>query len=81
MLEDFGIEIKLNGIPITVIFDNGYYDALGVWSTIPRLTGVETDFEDAAVGDSFTIENVAYTIAESPQPDGFGIVDVILQRT
>lgn len=81
MLEDFGFEVLLNGVPVTIIFDNGYHDALGSWVTIPMITAVENDFKDASVGDALNINGVIYTIAESPQPDGFGIVNVILQKS
>lgn len=82
MLEDFqpDTEVILNGVPVTIIFDNGYDEVLGSWVTAPMLTAVENDFKDSSVGNVLNINGDNYTIAESPQPDGYGMVTVILQK-
>lgn len=81
MLEDFGINIEIKGRTIIAIKDDGYNNALGVWVTVPVLTGRTIDWETYSKGDALVMEGVNYTIAEAPQTDGQGISNIILQRT
>ena len=80
LLEDFGIIVEIAGKEITAVMDNGFEDALGTWVTVPVLTVRTSDVTDASRGDSLTIDNIAYTVAEI-QPDGQGISNLVLQRT
>lgn len=81
LLADFGVEVEISGKTVIAIFDNGFEDGNGQWITVPVLTAREIDFTDNDKGDSLSIANVKYTIAEEPQPDGQGIVNVLLQKT
>jgi len=81
ILDDFGVEIEIEGKVVIAIFDNGYEDALGQWSTVPNLTARTIDFEDYDKGQSLYVGNTAYTIAEEPHSDGQGISIIILQKT
>ena len=81
MISAFGTDVELNGRTITAIFSDRYDDEFGISSSIPNLTVRTIDVADDNKGDSLTIDDVAYTIAESPQADGQGFSFIILQKT
>ena len=80
ILADDGVNVTIGGGTIVALFDNGFVDALGMWSTTPVLTAQTSDFTSHDRGTSLTIGGVAYTIAEK-QPDSTGMSQIILQKT
>lgn len=82
-LADFGQTATWNATSITVIFDNKYATAMpdmgGVMSSEPQALCRSTDVAAAAVGDSFTVNSVTYTISRI-EPDGTGLTVLRLRK-
>lgn len=79
LLDDFGVQVKIKGITITAIFDNGWIDANGIESTEPALTARTIDIENFSRGDTAFVGNDEYTIAEFHK-DGTGMAIVVLEE-
>lgn len=80
VLDDFGVEVVVNGKTFIAILDNEWEDSNGMSVQVPVLTARTIDFENEDRGDTVSIGNTDYTIAEQ-RPDGQGITYVILQKT
>lgn len=65
---------------VKVIFDNAYAEGLDVAGTTPICTAKESDFSGAAEGQSLVIGAVTYSIV-GVQPDGTGLVQLVLERS
>lgn len=76
---EFATDATLNSVPIKVIFDNAYEEGLGVAGTTPICTGKQSDFTAAIEGTAMVIGGVSYKV-QTVQPDGTGLVQVILDR-
>ncbi len=74
MFADFAVAATFSGGTKQAIFDNGYAGAFAgmVPDTDPRLTCRTSDVSAVAVGDSVTVNAVAYTVC-AIEPDGTGI--------
>lgn len=75
----FAVNATLGAATVPVIFDAAFADALGIVAgTQPTCLAASADVASAAVGDTITINAVAYTIAEI-QPDGTGLTRLMLK--
>lgn len=64
---------------VNVIFDKGYTVVNGVESYSPHILADESDLTDIAHDAKFRIEGVDYKVKGS-QPDGTGLIDVVLEK-
>lgn len=66
--------------PISVIFDDGFADALGISSSNPTATAIAAHMPNVAHGDTLLIKGVNYRI-EDVQPDGTGVLTLPLKKS
>lgn len=66
-------------VPITVIFDNGYAEALGISSSDPKALAIAAHMPTVSRGQTLLINSVNYRI-EDVQPDGTGLVTLQLKK-
>ena len=64
---------------VKVIFDNAYVEAIGMASMEPVAIGKASDFPGVAAGQTLLINGVTYKV-DTPQPDGTGLVTLILKK-
>lgn len=78
---DFGAQATLGAASVRGVFDNAFEDAgsLGVFGTQPIFTCATGDLAGVQVGQSATVQAVAYRIV-GIEPDGTGISTVRLER-
>lgn len=77
---DFGIDATVGAGTVRGIFDNAYGEAFGLVSgTTPAFTCSTADVSDVDVGESITINAVAYSVTEV-RPDGTGVTVLVLQQ-
>lgn len=65
--------------PITVIFDNGFAEQLGISTTNPTATAIAAQMPNVARGQTLTINSVNYRI-DDLQPDGTGLLILQLKK-
>lgn len=66
---------------IVGLFDNGYMGVDLVGSSDPSLLCMDTDIVGVADGTSIVVNNVTYTVAGAPEPDGSGLTLLQLRRS
>ena len=83
---DFGIAVTVAphtdaAAVISGIFDNAYYESEEFAGVMPRLIIKASDVNDRniAVGSVLTINQIDYTVAYPPQPDGTGLAELWLR--
>lgn len=67
---DFGVTATLNGVAVTVIYDEEYMDALGIGNSNP--CALIKSSANPAKGQQLVIGAVTHTLLE-PKPDGTGL--------
>lgn len=65
---------------VSVLFDNGYADVLGIAATGPSILGVGSDLTAATQGSSLTVNGTGYTVT-AIEPDGTGLTRLRLQES
>jgi hypothetical protein len=65
--------------PIRAIFDNAYFDVLGIASRQPRIIAIESSMPGLTVHQLITVADQAYSI-EGIEPDGHGLVTLRLEK-
>jgi hypothetical protein len=80
----FSVNALYNGSStIQVIFDRAYFEdrpgSAGIGSSQPMALAIEADVPAAAQGDTLVINGTTYTVTEPPQPDGVGLVMLMLR--
>jgi hypothetical protein len=78
-VEEFASEVFIAGLPVNAIFDAEYVAPLEMASVGPVLTCNALDVVGVLSGWSVVVDTVAYTVRDV-QPDGTGIVRLILER-
>jgi hypothetical protein len=78
--DEFAVSALWNGTTtVPVIFDNAYDEGIGMAALLPIVTGKAADFPGVAAGQTLLINGVTYKI-DTPQPDGTGLVTLILKK-
>lgn len=75
---DFDDEAIWKGILVKGTLDREYIETSMISGFQPIFTCVAEDVPGAAYGDAITVNSVSYKIRE-PQPDGTGIMRLILE--
>lgn len=65
--------------PVDVIFDDSFSDPLGISSSVPTATANAAHMPNVARGQTLVIKGVTYKI-DDIQPDGTGLIDLILKK-
>lgn len=82
-LTDFGVNATVAGQAVRGIFDNGFalgsVGVTGIACAQPSLTLPTSSLVGEAVGQTVTINAVAYTVA-AHEPDGTGMSRLLLER-
>lgn len=65
--------------PITVIFENGFSEQLGISTTNPTATAIAAQMPNVGRGKTLTINSVNYRI-DDLQPDGTGLLILQLKK-
>jgi hypothetical protein len=79
-LDDFAERVTVAGVEFSAVFDAAHVVGLDVAGVRPMLTCRESDVVGVAVGAAATVRGLAYTVREI-QPDGTGVVGLMLERT
>lgn len=77
---DMGVAATIGAGSVMGMFDDAYQDALGIGGSAPVFTCAASDVSSVTTGTALTIGGVGYTVA-SKQPDGTGIVRLVLQES
>ena len=87
VIRAFGIDVYYDGsgTPIQGVFNNEYIaaggDEISVGSRYPELFVNETDVPGIASGKPFQINSIDYVVVGPPEPDGTGMVRVVLDKS
>jgi len=76
---EFATAATFGGGTVNVIFDNAYIDSNGIEAVQPNITGKESDFSAASQGSTIVISGTTYVMKEL-QPDGFGLIHILLHE-
>lgn len=77
----FAVNATIGAATVPVIFDNAASDPFGIVAgTQPTALAASADVSAVAVGNTVTINAVAYTVAEI-QPDGTGMTRLRLSES
>lgn len=80
--DDFAVTATWNSRSVRGIFEDQYVESslglAGMATSGPRFTCAAADVSGIAVGNTFTVNSVAYTAAEL-QPDGTGLITIVLK--
>lgn len=79
------IDKDSEGLALKGIFDNAYFSQeigdMVLDNTQPRLTCVEADVTKVSKEDIVEIGQITYEVTKKPQPDGTGMVQILLCKT
>jgi hypothetical protein len=76
-LDDFAVEVTLNGSSIRAIVDYEDVEVMGDYSRWPVLTVRTSDLDSDPHGDTVVLEGTSYTIV-NVDPDGTGVSRIVL---
>jgi hypothetical protein len=76
-LDDFAVEVTLNGSSIRAIVDYEDVEVMGDFSRWPVLTVRTSDLDSDPHGDTVVLEGTSYTIV-NVDPDGTGVSRIVL---
>jgi len=70
----------ISGVEINVIFDNEYFDAIGVSGSNPVVIAKTSEIPNVKRGDAIAVNGANYLIGDPPQHDGSGLVRLELRK-
>jgi len=76
-LDDFAVEVTLNGSSIRAIVDYEDVEVMGDYSRWPVLTVRTSDLDADPHGDTVVLNGTSYTIV-NVDPDGTGVSRIVL---
>ena len=76
-LDDFAVEVTLNGSSIRAIVDYDDVEVMGDYSRWPVLTVRTSDLDGDPHGDTVVLAGTSYTIV-NVDPDGTGVSRIVL---